>query len=167
MAFMLSSPDVAAHSTISAPYVYAACGGGNVSPELRWSGAPAGTMAYAISVYDPDAPTGSGWWHWLAYNIPAAVSQLPRGAGNGGSAPLPAGAAQGMNDYSQPGYGGPCPPPGSSPHHYIFTVFALKVARLELPANASSALIGFNLNANLLAKASFTATYSRPAQPAK
>ena len=167
MAFILSSPDVAAHSTISTPYVYEACGGSNVSPELRWSGAPAGTMAYAITVYDPDAPTGSGWWHWLTYNIPAAVSQLPRGAGNSGSAPLPAGAAQGMNDYSQLGYGGPCPPPGSSAHHYIFTVYALKVARLELPATASSALIGFNLNANMLAKANFTAIYSRPARPAK
>jgi Raf kinase inhibitor-like YbhB/YbcL family protein len=167
MAFMLNSPDIAANSTISAPYVYTGCGGGNLSPELRWSGAPAGTKSYAITIYDPDAPTGSGWWHWLLYNIPAATSQLPRGAGTGKATALPPGALQGMNDYSQVGYGGPCPPEGSPAHHYVFTIYALKAARLELNANASGALIGFNINANMLAKASFTATYGRAARSAK
>ena len=149
-----------------APLRWLGCGGGNASPELRWSGAPEGTQAYAITVYDPDAPTGSGWWHWMVYNIPAGTTQLPRGAGSSAAAPMPAGAVQSLNDYSQLGYGGPCPPPGPA-HHYIFTVYALKVARLELNANASNALIGFNLNANMLAKASFTATYSVGAKSPK
>lgn len=166
MAFLVTSPDIAAQSTISAPYVYEACGGKNLSPALHWSGAPEGTRSYAITVYDPDAPTGSGWWHWLVYNIPATSSQLPRGAGSSVHA-LPSGAAQGVNDYSQVGYGGPCPPAGSGAHHYVFTLYALKVARLDLNANASGALIGFNLNANMLAKASFTATYSFSGKPSR
>jgi hypothetical protein len=166
MAFLLVSPDIPAQSMISPPYVFEACGGKNLSPDLRWSGAPDGTKSYAITVYDPDAPTGSGWWHWLVYNIPATATQLQRGASSSVNV-LPTGTAQGINDYSQVGYGGPCPPSGSGAHHYVFTVYALKVARLELNSNASGALIGFNLNANMLAKASFTATFSYNARPGK
>lgn len=166
MAFMLMSSDVPAQSVIEPPYVYEACGGKNLSPELHWSGAPEGTKSFAITVYDPDAPTGSGWWHWLVYNIPAGTTQLLRGASSSENV-LPPGTRQGINDYSQPGYGGPCPPSGSTPHHYVFTIYALKVERFELNANASGALIGFNLNANMLAKASFTALFSYRARPGK
>ena len=165
MAFLLTSPDIADHSAITAPYVFPACGGKNLSPQLHWSGAPAGTKSYAITVYDPDAPTGSGWWHWLIYNIPESTTGLPRGASRGKA--LPPGAVEGPNDFSQVGYDGPCPPAGSGAHHYVFTIYALKVERITLNANASSAMIGFNLHANMLAQSSFTGTFSVGAGPAK
>ena len=161
MAFVLSSPDIASQATISAPFVYSGCGGGNRSPALRWSGAPAGTASFAVTVYDPDAPTGSGWWHWLIYNVPPNLGDLAPGAGSADGRHAPKGSAQGINDYGERGYGGPCPPPGDRPHRYIFTVFALKLAHLDLPASATGAMIGFNLNAKVLATASFTALYGR------
>lgn len=134
------------------------CSGENVSPALSWTGAPAETKAFAVTVYDPDAPTGSGWWHWVVYNLPADTTSLPEGAG-AAAGKLPSGAQQGRTDYGKPGYGGPCPPPGK-PHRYVFKVFALK-APIEVPADASAALIGFNLNANKLGEASVTAKYGR------
>src|SRR5215211_2435737 len=99
------------------------CSGANHSPALSWSGAPAGTKSFAVTAYDPDAPTGSGWWHWVMYNIPASATGLAAGAGNGRNAP--SGSQQGMTDFGTKGYGGPCPPVGSKPHHYQFKVFAL------------------------------------------
>ncbi|MCC6244380.1 MAG: YbhB/YbcL family Raf kinase inhibitor-like protein [Gemmatimonadaceae bacterium] len=137
------------------------CTGKNVSPSLTWTGAPAGTKSFAVTVYDPDAPTGSGWWHWMVYDIPATTTTLPAGVGTTGKAALPAGALQGMTDFGAKGWGGPCPPVGDKPHRYIFTVFALKTPKLDVPATATSALIGYNLNGNMLAKASFTALYGR------
>lgn len=134
------------------------CSGENVSPALSWTGAPKDAKAFAVTVYDPDAPTGSGWWHWLVYNIPAETTSLPEGAGTT-AGKLPAGAQQGRTDFGKPGYGGPCPPPGK-PHRYVFKVFALK-APIEVPADASAAMIGFNLNGNKLAEASVTAKYGR------
>lgn len=161
--FTLSSADVAPNATITLEQVFNGfgCTGKNVSPALAWTGAPAGTMSFAVTVYDPDAPTGSGWWHWIVYDIPATITSIPAGAGNPGNPGLPAGALQGMTDYGAKEWGGPCPPPGDKPHRYVFTVFALKVARLDVPATATSALIGFNLNANALGTASFTALYGR------
>ena len=135
------------------------CSGKNVSPPLQWSGAPVGTKSFALTVYDPDAPTGSGWWHWIVYNVPASVTELPLGAGDGGR--LPAGAVQARTDFGTAGYGGPCPPPGDRPHHYVFTVYALKTEKLDVPANASAALVAFSINANKLASASITASYGR------
>jgi hypothetical protein len=188
--FTLTSPDVAAGARVGERHVFNGfgCSGQNVSPALAWRNAPAGTRSYAVTVYDPDAPTGSGWWHWVVYNIPAGVTSLAAGAGSAGAgsagagsagagsagaggagaagadsgaARLPAGAVQGNTDYGAPGYGGPCPPPGDRPHRYVFTVHALKVERLDVPANATAALVGFNLNANRLASASLTARYGR------
>ena len=127
---------------------------------LRWRGAPADTKSFAVTVYDPDAPTGSGWWHWQMFDIPASATGLPRGAGSANGT-RPGDAKQSRNDYGEPAYGGPCPPPGDKPHRYVFTVFALKVDKLEVPANASCALVGFMLSANKLATASFTALYGR------
>jgi Raf kinase inhibitor-like YbhB/YbcL family protein len=110
-------------------------------------------------MYDPDAPTGSGWWHWVMYNIPANVTGLPAGAGTGRNAPR--GSAQGNTDFGSKGYGGPCPPVGDAPHHYHFKVFALKVDRLDVPGNATAAMIGYNLNANKLATAEIVSLYGR------
>jgi Raf kinase inhibitor-like YbhB/YbcL family protein len=135
------------------------CSGGNVSPQLSWKGAPEGTKSFVLSMYDPDAPTGSGWWHWVVYDIPASATELPQGAGSG-KAPLPEGAKQGRTDYGPPGYGGPCPPPGK-PHRYVVTLQALKIEKLEVPEDASPAMIGFMARANAIASATLTATYGR------
>jgi Raf kinase inhibitor-like YbhB/YbcL family protein len=164
--FTLSSPDIAHQSKIADKHVFKGfgCEGGNVSPALTWKGAPAGTKSFAITAYDPDAPTGSGWWHWVVFNIPASVTSLPQGAGDPAAGKLPAGAVQSRTDFGAPGYGGPCPPKGPSlkkPHRYIFTVFALKTDKIDLGPDASGALVGYMLNANTLAKASFTGTYGR------
>lgn len=137
------------------------CTGKNISPELRWSGAPAETKSFAVTVYDPDAPTGSGWWHWVVYNIPSTAVALPVGAGSTGSRGLPAGATQGNTDFGQPGYGGACPSTGDKPHRYFFTVYALNVPRIDVPAGASPAMIGFNVHAHTVGKASFVARYGR------
>jgi|SRR5579875_52522 len=161
--FTLSSPDIADGATIGNDFVFKGfgCSGKNLSPALSWSGAPAGTKSFALTVYDPDAPTGSGWWHWVVYDIPPHVTSLPRGAGDPHGKHLPKGAVQGRTDFGTVGYGGPCPPPGDKPHRYIFTIFALDVPKLDVPKDATAALIGFNLHAHTLAKASFTGLYGR------
>lgn len=157
--FSLTSRDIADNRPLTSREVFKGfgCEGGNTSPELSWKNAPAGTKSYAITVYDPDAPTGSGWWHWTVVNLPASTHSLPSGVG----ANLPAGAVQGRTDYGQPGFGGACPPVGDKPHRYQFTVWALKVDKLPLDNQASGALVGYMLNANVLAKATITSTYGR------
>ena len=159
--FTLHSADVKPNGTLSDQQVFNGfgCSGANVSPQLAWENAPAGTKSFAVTVYDPDAPTGSGWWHWVVYDIPAATKELPQGAGSG-KAPLPEGAKQARTDFGAPGFGGACPPPGK-PHRYLFTVYALKTDKLDVPADASPALIGFMTRANALGNASFTAHYGR------
>ena len=161
--FTLSSPTIKPGSMLTEAQVFKGfgCEGKNTSPALKWSGAPSGTKSYAVTVYDPDAPTGSGWWHWVVYNIPASATELPEGAGGTDGKGLPAGAAQGRTDFGSAGFGGACPPKGDKPHRYIFTVHALKTDKIEVPADASAALVGFMLNANRLAKASFEARYGR------
>ncbi len=162
-AFDLSSPDPAIKMgrpmTKVQEYKGFGCNGDNLSPALEWNNPPAGTKSFAVTVYDPDAPTGSGWWHWVMYDIPASVTNLPAGAGV--QAPLPAGAKQGRNDYGERNYGGACPPAGDRPHHYIFTVYALKVDKLNIPEDASPALIGYNIQSNRIGLAKLTTTYSR------
>jgi Raf kinase inhibitor-like YbhB/YbcL family protein len=128
------------------------CAGGNKSPHLQWSGAPAGTKSFAVTCFDPDAPTGSGFWHWLVVNIPPDVTELELGAGSAGGK-LPAGALQTRTDFGTPGYGGPCPPEGDHPHRYMFTVHAVKTDKLDVKADSSGAVVGFNLHFNTLAKA--------------
>ncbi|RWX14742.1 YbhB/YbcL family Raf kinase inhibitor-like protein [Rhizobium hidalgonense] len=135
------------------------CSGKNISPELVWSGAPEGTKSFAVMAYDPDAPTGSGWWHWSVFNIPADASKIATGAS--GDKKLPAGAVQGHTDFGASGYGGACPPAGDAPHHYQFTVYALKVDSLPLPDTAPAAMVGFYVRANMLDKASVEVTYGR------
>ncbi len=158
--FTLRSADIKEGGTLPERHVanVFGCSGGNVSPQLSWSGAPAGTKSFVLTVYDPDAPTGSGWWHWVVYDIPAATTELPAGAGDGSA--LPEGAKQARTDFGSPGYGGACPPPGK-PHRYVFTVFALRVEKLEVPADATPALIGFMTRANALGSAKMTVRYGR------
>ena len=161
--FTLTSPDVKAGGTLDNKFVFNSfgCTGGNASPALTWKNAPKDTKSFAITMYDPDAPTGSGWWHWVAYNIPAATTSLATGAGAADNSALPAGTAQGRTDFGAPGYGGPCPPAGK-PHHYIFTAFALKTETLPMvDANSSAAMVGYFLNANALAKATLNTKYGR------
>ena len=159
--FSLKSADVKPGATLSEQQVFNGfgCSGANVSPQLSWVDPPAGTKSFVLTVYDPDAPTGSGWWHWVVYDIPASVTELPQGAGSGKAA-LPDGAKQGRTDFGAPGWGGPCPPPGK-PHRYVFTLHALKLDKLEVPADASPAFIGFMTRANALGSASLTAMYGR------
>jgi hypothetical protein len=161
--FVLTSTDVRGGDRLSDAQVYNGfgCSGKNVAPALAWSGEPTGTKSFAVTVYDPDAPTGSGWWHWLVVNIPPATHALARASGQPGGPALPAGALQTATDFGQAGFGGACPPAGDKPHRYVFTVWALKVAKLEVPATASGAMVGFNINANALGKATLTATYGR------
>lgn len=135
------------------------CTGGNVSPALRWADAPAGTKSFVVTLYDPDAPTGSGWWHWVVANLPASTDHLAAGAGNPGGV-LPAGALAIAGDNGEAAYLGSCPPPGPV-HRYVFTVHALKVDKLDLPAKATPALVGFHAWANGLGKASATFTAAR------
>ena len=150
--FTLKSNEVGGQATNKQFFNSFGCHGENVSPELSWTGAPAGTQSYAVTMYDKDAPTGSGFWHWLVFNIPANVMELKSDAGNLSKNLTPAGAVQSNNDMSQPGYIGPCPPPGLI-HEYLITVYALK-AKLTLDKNTSPALAGFTINANTIAKAS-------------
>lgn len=161
--FVLSSPTIKPGSHLTSAQVFNGfgCTGKNVSPALAWQGAPAGTRSYALTVYDPDAPTGSGWWHWVALNIPATVQSLAEGVGTVSGAMLPQGTLQVRTDFGQPGFGGACPPVGDKPHRYIFTIHALKVPRLELPPNATAALAGYMIHANELGQAGFTAYYGR------
>ena len=160
--FVLESTDLAEGRPLDIRQVFKGfgCEGGNVSPQLSWRGAPVGTRSFAVTVYDPDAPTGSGWWHWTVVNLPPGTTSLPAGAGSAGGT-LPAGAVQGRTDYGRSGFGGACPPVGDKPHRYQFTVWALKVEQLPLDENASGAMVGYMLNSHALAKAQLTATYRR------
>lgn len=160
--FTVASTNISPDGKIADAQVYNGfgCKGGNISPQLSWSSAPAGTKSFAILMHDPDAPTGSGWWHWVVYNIPANVSSLPAGAGDPKKSLLPAGALQGRTDFGDPGYGGPCPPPGK-PHRYYVRVYALKVEKLEVPADATAAFVGFSVRMHALATAELMGTYGR------
>jgi Raf kinase inhibitor-like YbhB/YbcL family protein len=158
--FTLSSADVKNGAFASAQIFNSfGCTGGNISPALSWSGAPQGTKSFVVTVYDPDAPTGSGFWHWIVANIPASVTSIPTGASK--TSKMPAGSLETRTDFGVPGYGGPCPPAGDPPHRYVFTVFALKVDKIDVTADAGGALVGFNTRANAIGAATFTARHGR------
>ncbi|PLZ00113.1 YbhB/YbcL family Raf kinase inhibitor-like protein [Burkholderia sp. WAC0059] len=133
--------------------------GDNVSPALQWEAPPAGTQSLALTVYDPDAPTGSGFWHWIAVNIPADVRSLARNAGKTDGSLLPRGAIQLRNDYGTVGFGGAAPPRGDKPHRYIFRVHALKVAQLPVTPDTTNAVARFMTHLNEIASASYTGLY--------
>jgi Raf kinase inhibitor-like YbhB/YbcL family protein len=161
----LTSADLKEGATLGNEQVFNGfgCTGSNVSPALSWSGAPGGTKSFAVSMYDPDAPTGSGWWHWVVFNIPPGTTSLAKGAGDVKKKLTPKGAIQSRTDFGADGYGGPCPPVGDKPHHYQITVFAVDVDKLPDAKNdaASAALVGFDLHFHTLAKATLTGLYGR------
>lgn len=166
MALALTSQSFKDGATLGLEHVLSAkfgfgTDGGNKSPQLSWTGAPAGTKSFAITCFDPDAPTGSGFWHWVVVNIPATVTELKLDAGNPDSGLLPKGALMTRTDLGQTGYLGPAPPEGHGPHRYIFTVFAVKEEKLGVDADTSAAVVGFNLHFNTLEKATLTGLYKR------
>lgn len=158
--FTVVSDDVAPGAVLDDRQVYAK---GNTSPHLRWEGFPAGTKSFAVSCYDPDAPTGSGFWHWMVFDIPASVTELPAGAGTGDFAGLPKGAIHVRNDYGTRDFGGAAPPPGDPAHRYVFTVYAVDTERLGPDAEATPAVVGFNLRFHSLGRAQLIGLYEAPA----
>ncbi len=146
------------HAQVNSSY---GCTGGNRSPALHWVRVPTGTRSLALTIFDVDAPTESGWWHWVVYDIPAGTSGFDAGAGAVDNTQLPLGAKQARNDFGQKGYGGACPPKGDKPHRYVITLYALDVATLDAPVGASPAMVGNLLQQHRIAQSSVTATYSR------
>jgi Raf kinase inhibitor-like YbhB/YbcL family protein len=161
----LTSPEIKEGGTIANEEVFKGfgCSGGNVSPALSWSGAPSATKSFAITMYDPDAPTGSGWWHWVVFDIPPSLTSFPKDEGRVRKTATTGGAIQSRTDFGACGYGGPCPPPGDKPHHYQITVFAVDVDKLPNAKDdsASAALVGFDLHFHTLAKATLNGQYGR------
>jgi Raf kinase inhibitor-like YbhB/YbcL family protein len=153
MTFTVTSASFTDGDALPDAQVYAK---GNHSPQLSWSGAPEGTRSFAVTCFDPDAPTGSGFWHWTVANIPADVTALAEGASSAG---LPNAAVEGRTDFGPPGFGGAAPPLGHGPHRYIFTVFAVDAERLDVTPDSSGAIFGFNLHFHTLARASITGIY--------
>ncbi|CAD5990149.1 YbhB/YbcL family Raf kinase inhibitor-like protein [Agreia sp. COWG] len=157
--FEITSTDVRQGERLSNAQLGASAGGQDVSPQLSWSGAPEATKSYVVTVYDPDAPTASGFWHWAVLDIPADVNTLASGAGTPGSELLPAGAVTLKNDAGVAGFVGATPPPGHGDHEYYVVVHAVDVESLGLPADASPAMLGFNLFMHAVGRAIISAPY--------
>ncbi len=159
--FTLTSKDLGGQATKLQEFNGFGCSGDNSSPQLSWANAPEGTKSFAITMYDPDAPTGSGFWHWLVFDIPSNINELVQNTGNVTLNLTPNGAIQSITDYGMKGFGGPCPPVGHGYHEYIITVFALKTDKLGTNENTNPAIVGFNLWNQTLAKASIVVYYKR------
>jgi Raf kinase inhibitor-like YbhB/YbcL family protein len=159
--FTLSSKDLGGQATKTEEFGGFGCTGKNQSPQLSWANAPEGTKSFAVTMYDPDAPTGSGWWHWLVFDIPSNTNELVTNAGNLTLNLAPKGAIQSITNYGVAGYGGPCPPENHGLHQYIITVYALKTDKLGLDANTNPATVGYYLWSNTIAKASIVSYYQR------
>lgn len=161
-AFSISSTDMVNQKPLSIQQVFnkSGCNGGNLSPQISWQHAPTGSKSFAITLYDPDSPVGSGWWHWIAFDIPSTTNGLPTGAGNS-TDKMPIGSIQARNDFGENNYGGPCPPAGDKPHHYILTVWALDTDKLPVSMPSTADQISLTLNSHKLAKASLISTYQR------
>lgn len=159
--FTLSSNDVGGEATKTEEFNGFGCTGKNQSPQLTWKNAPKDTKSFAITMFDPDAPTGSGWWHWVVFDIPPDINQLVSNAGNIHLNLMPKGAIQSLTDFGTYGYGGPCPPINDGLHQYIITVYALKTAKLGLDKNTNPATAGYYIRKNTIAKASIVMYYQR------
>jgi len=155
-AFVLTSTDVTDGQPIDPRFAHGSVGGQNVSPQLSWTGFPEATRSFVVSCLDPDAPTGSGFWHWVVVDIPVSVTELPTGAD------LPAGAFCVRNDFGDRGYLGPAPPAGDRPHRYIFVAHAVDVEHLDVTADSPPAVVGFNLAFHTLARAVIRPTFQVP-----
>lgn len=162
--FQLSSRSLRPGESVPHSFLYngMGCNGKNISPHLEWTGAPPETASFALTVYDPDAPTDHGWWHWAVVNIPKDVHSLDEGASNMGK--LPEKAIELMTDFNQTSYGGPCPPSKDSPHRYVFTVYALKTEQLRVDDETPAQEIKDRLEKESLDSASFTVKYGRGTQ---
>ena len=161
--FTLTSTDIRDGETLPTPQVSGifGAGGSDTSPQLSWSGFPAGTKSFAVTVYDPDAPTASGFWHWAVVNVPLSTTSLPAGAGEEDGAKLPGDAFQLPNDARLKRFLGAAPPPGHGQHRYYFVVHALDVEKLEVPAEATPAFLGFNMFGHTLARATIMGVWQR------
>ena len=159
--FTLKSSDLEGQLSMKQVFNGFGCKGENISPALSWENTPEGTKSYALTVYDPDAPTGSGWWHWVVTDIPPSTTSLPAGAGDLEGGMMPKGAIQSRTSYGSAGFGGACPPEGHPAHRYIFTIHALDVGSLGLHPDATPALAGYMINSHTIQKASLISYYGR------
>ena len=159
--FTLTSKNLGGEATLKEEFNGFGCIGKNESPQLSWKNAPEGTRSFAITMYDPDAPTGSGWWHWVVFDIPTSTTELVANAGDIKLDLTPEGTIQSITNYGSQGYGGPCPPQGHGLHQYIITVYALKTDTLGLDKNTNPAIVGYYLWNNTLAKASLITYYKK------
>lgn len=159
--FSVTSSSIGGQATEEQVFNSFGCTGKNTSPQLSWTNPPEGTKSFAITMYDPDAPTGSGWWHWLAFDIPASTTNIPAGAGSASMPGLPVGTVQSVTDFGTAGYGGPCPPPGHGLHQYTITVYAIKEETLGLDAKTGAAVVGYNINSKMLGKTSLVFYFGR------
>lgn len=159
--FTLKSIDISGQLSKAQEFNGFGCTGDNISPMLSWKNIPKGTKSFAITLYDKDAPTGSGWWHWVVFDIPKNITSLAKNAGDITKMLMPKGAIQSVTDYGKAGFGGACPPVGDKAHQYLFTVYALDVETLGLNEKVSPAVVGYYLNQHTIKKASVVAYYAR------
>jgi Raf kinase inhibitor-like YbhB/YbcL family protein len=162
-ALTIDSSDIKANSKWPKKHIYNdfGCDGKNISPQISWKDAPKETKSFAFTIYDPDAPTGSGWWHWILVNIPLDYKELPTDFGAKNSFKIKDDVVQIRNDFGFYNFGGSCPPKGDRPHNYVFTIYALKTDKIDIDENSSAAFAGYFINQNAIAKASFKAFNSR------
>ena len=157
--FTLESNDLKGQLTKTQEFNSFGCSGENKSPELHWSNAPKGTKSFALTIYDPDAPTGSGWWHWIVVNIPAKTTQIKTNAST--LKTLPKNSIETMTDFGVASFGGACPPKGDKAHGYIVTLYALDTDKLDVTAKSDSALVGYMIHSHTIEKTSLISYYQR------
>ena len=157
--FTLQSDDLSGQLTKKQEFDGFGCSGKNISPDLKWSNAPKGTKSFAILMYDKDAPTGSGWWHWSVFNIPSSTTSISSNASK--LKLLPKGTLEGTNDYGLVGFGGACPPEGHGDHAYVITLHALDIEKLDINTKTNQAVVGYMINAHTIQKSSIISYYKR------